>query len=101
VGERRLREIQELIGRRWDLTVLVRLHERPRRYMELLHAIRAGEYSISERVLSDTLKRLCSGGLVRHECADDQWSVYALTARGQRFATKIEQMVREDIADAG
>jgi DNA-binding HxlR family transcriptional regulator len=99
VEDRRLRRMQELIGRKWDLMVLVHLSERPRRFMQLVNGIRAGEESISERVLSDTLKRLSETGMVRSTTIDGTRKVWTPTPRGRHIATTIQQLAHDDTTD--
>jgi DNA-binding HxlR family transcriptional regulator len=91
-GHHLRQELQEIVGRKWDLEVLAHLSERPSRYMDLVREIRASGGGISESVLSKTLRHLVADGLIRRETADGNHVAYTVTTRGQRIATLIAQL---------
>ncbi|MGW9422080.1 winged helix-turn-helix transcriptional regulator [Streptomyces koyangensis] len=81
VADCRLRAATDLFTHTWDPVVLAALRAGPRRRRELRTAIGG----ISDKVLTDTLRRLLAGGLVdRHAHAEAPPRVeYGLTSLGQ------------------
>ncbi|MYQ75270.1 transcriptional regulator [Streptomyces sp. SID4934] len=81
VADCRLRAATDLFTHTWDPVVLAALRAGPRRRREL----RAAIGGISDKVLTDTLRRLLAGGLVgRHAHAEAPPRVeYGLTGLGQ------------------
>ncbi|WP_151774157.1 winged helix-turn-helix transcriptional regulator [Streptomyces abyssomicinicus] len=81
VADCRLRAATDLFAHTWDPVVLAALRPGPRRRREL----RATIGGISDKVLTDTLKRLLSNGLIdRHAHAEAPPRVeYSLTGLGQ------------------
>ncbi|MEU5701568.1 helix-turn-helix domain-containing protein [Streptomyces aurantiacus] len=81
VADCRLRAATDLFAHIWDPVVLAALRAGPRRRREL----RATIGGISDKVLTDTLRRLLSSGLVdRHAHAEAPPRVeYSLTSLGQ------------------
>ncbi|MBC2876296.1 helix-turn-helix transcriptional regulator [Streptomyces sp. TYQ1024] len=81
VADCRLRAATDLFAHTWDPVVLAALHAGPRRRREL----RAAIGGISDKVLTGTLHRLFSSGLVdRHAYAEAPPRVdYSLTSLGQ------------------
>ncbi|CNG70809.1 Putative transcriptional regulator [Mycobacterium tuberculosis] len=81
VADCRLRAATDLFAHTWDPVVLAALRPGPRRRREL----RAAIGGISDKVLTDTLRRLLANGLVsRHPHAEAPPRVeYGLTALGQ------------------
>ncbi|WP_183145309.1 MULTISPECIES: winged helix-turn-helix transcriptional regulator [unclassified Streptomyces] len=81
VADCRLRAATDLFTHTWDPVVLAALRAGPRRRREL----RAAIGGISDKVLTDTLRRLLAGGLVgRHAHAEAPPRVeYRLTVLGQ------------------
>ncbi len=81
VADCRLRAATDLFTHTWDPVVLAALRAGPRRRREL----RAAIGGISDKVLTDTLRRLLAGGLVaRHAHAEAPPRVeYGLTVLGQ------------------
>lgn len=95
MDERRLQEIQDLIGHKWDLVVLVHLLECPCRFMALADVVRLSGKSISEKMLRQTLNRLRVRGLVQLVPMDERVSAYALTAWGRRIACTMVNLVAD------
>lgn len=81
VADCRLRAATDLFAHTWDPVVLAALRTGPRRRREL----RAAIGGISDKVLTDSLRRLLTGGLIeRHAHAEAPPRVdYALTGLGQ------------------
>jgi len=81
VADCRLRAATDLFAHMWDPVVLAALRTGPRRRREL----RAAIGGISDKVLTDALRRLLANGLIeRHARADRPPRVdYALTGLGQ------------------
>jgi DNA-binding HxlR family transcriptional regulator len=52
--------LHALLGKRWSTPVLLRIHEAPRRFLELKELTRG----VSSRMLSVTLRELIGAGLV-------------------------------------
>ncbi|MDK8875207.1 MULTISPECIES: helix-turn-helix domain-containing protein [Paracoccus] len=75
------RDLFELITSRWPLLILWSLRGGPQRFYEVRNAVEG----ISERVLSETLKKLCRHGLItRHVQPSVPPKVsYALTGLGE------------------
>ena len=84
VADCRLRMATEIFRHTWDAVVLAALNVGPRRRQALRQTIGG----ISDKVLTETLNRLLSNGLIqrrRHAEAPPRVD-YALTALGQSFA---------------
>lgn len=69
-------DLVELASGRWVLPVLAVLEPQPLRFMDLLRGVNdrmSSSWSrrLSERVLSDTLRRLEAAGLVLHELVNE------------------------------
>lgn len=81
VADCRLRAATELFAHTWDPVVLAALHRGPRRRRDL----RAAIGGISDKVLTDALRRLLAHGLIsRHTHAEAPPRVeYDLTSLGQ------------------
>ncbi|MER5395034.1 helix-turn-helix domain-containing protein [Streptomyces sp. NPDC002599] len=81
VADCRLRAATDLFAHTWDPVVLTALRVGPRRRREL----RAAIGGISDKVLTDSLRRLLASGLIeRHARAEAPPRVdYALTGLGQ------------------
>lgn len=81
VADCRLRAATDLFAHTWDPVVLAALRSGPRRRREL----RAAIGGISDKVLTDSLRRLLAGGLIeRHAHAEAPPRVdYALTGLGE------------------
>jgi DNA-binding HxlR family transcriptional regulator len=95
VDERRLAEVQKLVQHKWNLAVMVRLHEGPLRFMELANDVRLEDRSISEKMLRQTLERLHAGGAVRHVPIEKRVEAYELTPWGGRIASAIVQLLAD------
>ena len=73
----------DLLAHRWDPVVLMALRTGRRRRIELLAVIRG----ISDKVLSETLRRLISNGLItRISTAADRTVAYELSDLGESLA---------------
>ncbi|WP_406364652.1 winged helix-turn-helix transcriptional regulator [Streptomyces sp. NBC_00645] len=90
VADCRLRAATDLFAHTWDPVVLAALREGPRRR----RVLRASIGGISDKVLTDTLRRLLTGGLIgRHAHAEAPPRVeYSLTRLGQSL---VEGPMRE------
>jgi DNA-binding HxlR family transcriptional regulator len=98
VDERRLWQLQSLLSHQWDLVVLVHLHQRPYRVLELVHVIHLDGRQASERVVRDALKRFCAGGLACRHRPSERTSPYVLTPWGKRVAEAMVNLVTDDEA---
>jgi DNA-binding HxlR family transcriptional regulator len=76
----------EIISDKWSVLVLFALSERPRRHGELVEAIGG----ISRKVLTQTLRRLQSYGLVDRETPAPREVLYRLTDLGATLIDPIE-----------
>ena len=85
VSDCHVRAAVELISHAWDPVVLSALRLGPTRRSDLLHRI-AG---VSDKVLTESLRRLWSRGLVTKTANDARRdsAVYELTALGASFAS--------------
>ncbi|MEU4657130.1 helix-turn-helix domain-containing protein [Streptomyces sp. NPDC023723] len=81
VADCRLRAATDLLAHTWDPVVLAALREGPRRRREL----RAAIGGVSDKVLTDSLRRLLAAGLIgrRAGAAAPPRVDYALTGLGQ------------------
>ena len=86
-----LRRLSEILGHKWDLVILVRIAERPLRYMEIANQVRNLDSDLTEGVLSKNLRRLTTNGLVRRDVADGH-HVYDLTTRGRHIVRVLESI---------
>jgi DNA-binding HxlR family transcriptional regulator len=79
-----VRAAVELISHAWDSVVLTALRLGPTRRSELLHRISG----VSDKALTESLRRLSSRGLVAKTAADSRRdvAVYELTELGASFA---------------
>lgn len=96
MDEGRLGQVQNLVKYKWNLVVLVHLHEGPRRFMELADEVRLEGKSISEKMLGQTLERLHAGGAVRHVSREKRVEAYDLTAWGGRIASAVVSLIADD-----
>jgi DNA-binding HxlR family transcriptional regulator len=85
VSDRHLRAAVELISHAWDPVVLSALRLGPTRRSDLLRRI-AG---VSDKVLTESLRRLSSRGLVTRTEGDSRraTAIYELTELGASFAS--------------
>lgn len=85
VSDCHVRAAVELIDHRWDPVVVSALRIGPTRRSVLLHRI-AG---VSDKVLTESLRRLVSRGLVARTAREPgrDTAIYALTPLGASFAT--------------
>lgn len=84
--------ILEWLGNKWTLAVLIKISENePVRFNELYRSIP----SISEKVLSQTLKQLTTDGLIRRELfADVPPRVeYTMTDFGKSLLPHVESLI--------
>jgi DNA-binding HxlR family transcriptional regulator len=72
----------DLMAHRWDPVVLLALRSGRRRRVELVTVI--GE--ISDKVLTEALRRLTANGLVTRDTADDRAITYGLSELGASLA---------------
>lgn len=86
------REVLEHVTSRWGSLTLAALLGEPARFGELRRRIEG----ISEKMLSQTLKRLESDGLVdrRVQSAMPPHVDYALTATGEAVATSVTSLIQ-------
>jgi DNA-binding HxlR family transcriptional regulator len=83
VADCRVRVATDLLAHTWDPVVLMALRTGPRRRLELL----GGIGGISDKVLSESLRRLSANGLVRRvEVPSDRGVSYALSDLGHSLA---------------
>lgn len=80
----------EVVGRRWSGAILRVLMEGPSRFGEL----RAAIPDLSDRLLSERLKKLEEFGLLSREVADDRPVVvtYRLTPQGMALKPSLEAL---------
>lgn len=99
VADCRLRAATDLFAHTWDPVVIAALGPGPRRR----HELRAAIGGISDKVLTETLRRLASHGLiVRHTYAEAPPRVeYALTRLGQSLADGPMRALGRWITDHG
>lgn len=83
VADCRLRAATDLLAHTWDPVVLAALRPGPRRRKQL----RAGIGGISDKVLTETLRRLVANGLIesRRRAEAPPRVDYALTTLGRTF----------------
>ncbi|MFC5700340.1 winged helix-turn-helix transcriptional regulator [Cohnella faecalis] len=86
----RLHRVLDLFGGKWSFEVIAQLYNGSRRYHQLQQALE----SISSKALSDTLRRLESGGIVKRTVyATTPVTVeYSLTPQGFDFRRVISEM---------
>jgi DNA-binding HxlR family transcriptional regulator len=96
VSARHLIRVQELLGRKWDLLVLVQLGQGPLRHRDLKSRIRDIDDDLNDGVLSKTLRRLADDGLIYKQPVG-RGHVHALTDLGREIVTILAQI--EDLAD--
>lgn len=99
VADCRLRAVTELFAHTWDPVVLAALRAGPRRRREL----RAAIGGLSDKVLTETLRRLCARGLVgRHAFVQAPPRVeYALTPLGCSLVNGPMRVLGEWILEHG
>jgi DNA-binding HxlR family transcriptional regulator len=83
VADCRVRLATDLLAHTWDPVVLLTLRTGPRRRMELLSDIGG----ISDKALSETLRRLRRSGLLIRLVASDRSVAYGLSEVGVSLAT--------------
>src|SRR5438874_6343096 len=96
VSARHLIRVQELLGRKWDLLVLVQLGQGPLRHKDLKGRIREIDDGLNDGVLSKTLRRLADDGLIYKEPVGKR-HVHTLTELGREIVTILAQI--EDLSD--
>ena len=82
VSDCAVRLATDLLAHRWDPVVLVTLRQGPRRRADLL----AEAGGMSDKVLTEALRRLGHNGLVERERAPGGAVTYALTPLGRSLA---------------
>ncbi|HEX7164019.1 MAG TPA: helix-turn-helix domain-containing protein [Trebonia sp.] len=99
VADCRLRAATDLFAHTWDPVVIAALRPGPQRR----HELRAAIGGISDKVLTETLRRLAGQGLVvRHAQAEAPPRVeYALTPLGQSLADGPMRALGRWITDHG
>ncbi len=83
------RDVLDLIGSKWSVLVIGRLEERPYRFGELRRAVPG----ITQKMLTQTLRRLEEDGLVRREVLSHMRPPrveYSLTDLGQTLTDPLE-----------
>src|SRR5438270_12315768 len=83
VSARHLIRVQELLGRKWDLLVLVQLGQGPLRHKDLKSRIREIDAGLNDGVLSKTLRRLADDGLIYKQPVGKRHA-HALTDLGRK-----------------
>jgi DNA-binding HxlR family transcriptional regulator len=99
VADCRLRAAADLFAHTWDPVVIAALRPGPQRR----HELRAAIGGISDKVLTETLRRLVGNGLIaRHARAETPPRVdYALTRLGQSLADGAMSALGRWITDYG
>ena len=87
-----LRNVQEILARKWALVVLTHLSDGPMRYTQLAHAIRKDYPALTEGVLSKTLRRLTDDGMVRKVTSAQSRRAHALTPDGRTVINVLGQI---------
>jgi len=82
VSDCQVRAAVELVDHAWDPVVLSALRRGPTRRNDLL----AGIHGVSDKVLTQALRRLVARGLVTRSRAAGPGAVYQLSALGESFA---------------
>lgn len=99
VADCRLRAAADLFAHTWDPVVIAALRPGPRRR----HELRAAIGGISDKVLTETLRRLAGHGLIARRTYGEEPSRvdYALTRLGQSLADGPMRALGRWISDHG
>ena len=87
-----LRNVTEILARKWDLVVLTHLSDGPMRYTQLALAIRKVHPELTEGVLSKTLRRLADDGMVHKVALAASRRAHALTTEGGTVVSVLAQI---------
>ena len=88
---RHLLRVQEILGRKWELLILTQLGSGPLRHKDLARRIREIDRDLNDGVLSRTLRRLASDGLVYKQAVGTR-HVHALTDLGRSIVSILAQI---------
>ena len=91
VTARHLLRVQEILGRKWELLILTQLGPGPLRHKDLARRIREIDRDLNDGVLSRTLRRLASDGLVYKQAVGKR-HVHALTDLGRTIVSILAQI---------
>ncbi|WP_327009744.1 winged helix-turn-helix transcriptional regulator [Dactylosporangium sp. NBC_01737] len=87
-----LRNVTEILARKWDLVILTHLTDGPMRYTQLAQAIRKDYPELTEGVLSKTLRRLTDDRMVHKVAFGKSRRAHDLTTEGRAIVSVLAQI---------